>query len=245
MISLLIDGNPLSMMYDNHRHHIEFISNVFKFNSFDMIEKILPWVYHTYGPHGFSFDYFPLELEAWNSSIKRHLQPPEASEVTAIYDWIIKQHQTLIELSTMTIEESEEYCELASERKEFGACLLTADYIGSLKIAKTILERKKGLEAFYVGLVKPIMYEIGKLWEDGKISTAEEHLATATVNRILSAIYEKLPFPPTRRGKAIVTCAPNEYHELGARIVADIYLNGMDGMSSFWAPIHQLQRWSI
>ena len=36
-ISSLIGGNPLSMMYNNHRNHIHFLSTVFKFQSFILI----------------------------------------------------------------------------------------------------------------------------------------------------------------------------------------------------------------
>jgi methanogenic corrinoid protein MtbC1 len=218
----LIGGNPLSMMYNNHRNHVYFLSTVFKFGSFDMLAKTLPWVYRSYRAHGFSFDYFPLELEAWKNAVKNHLPPAAAAEITTVYDWMIQHHHTLIDLSAMPPAEPEAYPELADERRKFGAFLLAADYAGSLKIAESVLARENGQEALYMGLIKPVMYEIGRLWEDDRISTAEEHLATSIVGRILAALYEKLPFSLTARGKAIVTSAPNEYHELGARLLADM-----------------------
>jgi methanogenic corrinoid protein MtbC1 len=221
-ISALTGGNPLDMMYDNHRNHIDFLSIVFKFQSFDLLAKTLPWVYHTYRAHGFSFDYFPAELEAWKSAIKKHLTPSVSDEILIVYDWMLQHHQTLIDLSALPFEEPDAYPELADERRNFGAFLLGADYAGGLKIAESILERENGQERLYLGLIKPVMYEIGRLWEDDKISTAEEHLATSIVGRILAALYEKMPFSSTTRGKAIVTSAPNEYHELGARLLADM-----------------------
>jgi methanogenic corrinoid protein MtbC1 len=42
------------------------------------------------------------------------------------------------------------------------------------------------------------------------------------VGRILSGLYVKLPLPSPDKGKAIVTAAPNEFHELGGRILADM-----------------------
>jgi len=221
-ISSLIGGNPLSMMYNNHRNHIDFLATVFKFRGFDMLAKTLPWVYHSYRSHGFSFDYFPLELEAWKNAVRKHLPPAAASEINMVYDWMLRHHQTLIDLSALPPEEPEAYPELADERRKFMAFLLAADYAGGMRIADAVLGREKGQETLYMGLIKPVMYEIGRLWEDDKISTAEEHLATSLVGRILAALYEKLPFSLTDRGKAIVTSAPNEYHELGARLLADM-----------------------
>jgi len=221
-ISSLIGGNPLSMMYNNHRNHIYFLSTVFKFQSFDMLAKTLPWVYRSYRAHGFSFDYFPAELEAWKEAVKKYLPSEAAAEIITVYDWMLQHHRTLIDLSALSPEEPLAYPELTDERRKFGAFLLAADYAGGLKIAESVLAMENGQEALYMGLIKPVMYEIGRLWEDDKISTAEEHLATSLVGRILAALYEKLPFSLTARGKAIVTSAPNEYHELGARLLADM-----------------------
>jgi len=222
-INTLIGGNPPAMMYNNHRHHIDFISTVLKFSSFEMLAKILPWVYRTYLAHGFSPDYFPVVLEAWKQAVRKHLGSSElAAEIIAVYDWMLKNHSLLIELSAMVPEEEVPYPELAEERRNFGTRLLAGDYASCLKIAESILARNQGQELLYMGLIKPVMYEIGRLWEQDKISAAEEHLATSLVGRILAALYAKFPIAATNRGKAVVTSAPNEYHELGARMLADL-----------------------
>jgi hypothetical protein len=77
-LAWLIGGNPLTMMYDHHRNHIDFLSTVFTFQSFDLLAKTLPWVYRTYHAHGFSYEYFPVELDAWKRAIGKHL-PPRSS----------------------------------------------------------------------------------------------------------------------------------------------------------------------
>lgn len=221
-IAALTGGNTMSMMQDNHRNHIDFMSTVFQFNSFELLVKTVPWVYRSYRAHGFSFDYFPLELESWKNAVKKYLDPAAAGEINAVYDWMLKHHNKMIELSAVLPDEDETFPELKDERKKFGACLLEADFRNGMKIAESILARENGQEALYLGVIKPVMYEIGRLWEQDKISTAEEHLATSMVGRILSGLYAKLPIPLSDKGKAIVTAAPNEFHELGARILADM-----------------------
>ncbi|MDD3258185.1 MAG: hypothetical protein PHN97_01925, partial [Smithellaceae bacterium] len=74
-ISNLTGGNPMSMMRDNHSNHLDFMSTVFEFNSFELLVKTVPWVYRSYHSHGFSFDYFPLELEAWKKAVSQFLSP--------------------------------------------------------------------------------------------------------------------------------------------------------------------------
>jgi methanogenic corrinoid protein MtbC1 len=73
------------------------------------------------------------------------------------------------------------------------------------------------------------MYEIGTMWEDGKISVAEEHLASSLVSRVISSIYSQFVKFENNKGKAVVTATANEFHEIGSRIVADsLELDGWD-----------------
>jgi methanogenic corrinoid protein MtbC1 len=222
-INALIGGNPLGMMCNNHRHHVEFISTVLQFGSFTLLAKILPWVYRTYRAHGFSFDYFPLELAAWKKAVENHITPADATaEIIAVYDWMLKNHPLLITLSAAVPGEEVPYPELGDKRRMFGARLLAGDYASCLEIAESVLAEDRGQERLYMGLIQPVMYEIGRLWEEDRISAAEEHLATSVVGRILAALYAKFAPAGANRGKAVVTSAPNEYHELGARMLADL-----------------------
>jgi methanogenic corrinoid protein MtbC1 len=222
-IHALVGGNPLGMMYDNHRHHVDFLATVLQFNSFAMLDKVLPWVYRTYRAHGFSFDYFPLALAAWKQAVKNHIGPAEAAaDIVALYDWMLTNHPLFVERSALVSDDEPPYPELAEERRSFGARLLAGDYAACLTAAQSILAREQGQTLLYLGLIQPVMYEIGRLWEQDKISTAEEHLATALVGRVLATLYAQLPLAVANRGRAVVTSAPNEYHELGARLLADL-----------------------
>jgi methanogenic corrinoid protein MtbC1 len=62
------------------------------------------------------------------------------------------------------------------------------------------------------------------------VSVATEHLATAITESLLNLVYPRL-FSQPRLGKtAVVTCTANEYHQLGGKMVADIFeLNGWRG----------------
>ena len=69
------------------------------------------------------------------------------------------------------------------------------------------------------------------MWEVNRISVAVEHLATATVESLFSLVYPIL-FSRERVGRsAIVACVANEYHQVGANMIADVLeLNGWDGV---------------
>jgi methanogenic corrinoid protein MtbC1 len=79
-----------------------------------------------------------------------------------------------------------------------------------------------GLHRLYVDLIQPSQYRVGELWEAGKISVAAEHLATATNSFVASTCYAPLARSTTGGAKALIVCTPDEMHEFGPRLLADL-----------------------
>jgi methanogenic corrinoid protein MtbC1 len=86
------------------------------------------------------------------------------------------------------------------------------------------------LRVLYQDLVQRSLYDVGALWEQGRVSVATEHLATAITESLLNLVYPTL-FDRPRVGKTvIVSCAANEYHQIGGKLVADLFeLHGWNG----------------
>lgn len=75
---------------------------------------------------------------------------------------------------------------------------------------------------FLIGLIQPALYEIGLSWEKGNVSIVEEHRFTSFASRLIDLCYQSLPqvkYPSSKAPEIILTCAPNNYHFLGLRIV--------------------------
>jgi MerR family transcriptional regulator, light-induced transcriptional regulator len=77
------------------------------------------------------------------------------------------------------------------------------------------------LRAIYLDVFQPALYEVGRLWERGAISVAQEHLATAITQGVLATIYGAAPVAPRKPQRAVVACLSGNYHEIGARMMAD------------------------
>lgn len=74
----------------------------------------------------------------------------------------------------------------------------------------------------YTDVITPALVEVGRQWEMGRVSVAQEHVATALATRACASLYERFILRTPDRGGAIVTCAAQELHELGARMLADV-----------------------
>jgi methanogenic corrinoid protein MtbC1 len=109
----------------------------------------------------------------------------------------------------------------------FLSLLLLGDNQGCLKLVNQSIHSVDDLKHFYLDVVWPAMYQIGLRWESNQISVAEEHLATAIVGRVMASLYPYIAQSTVTRGNVVVSAGPNEFHEVGARMVADFM--EMDG----------------
>jgi len=64
-----------------------------------------------------------------------------------------------------------------------------------------------GYAAAAMGLVQPALYEVGRLWQQNRITVAQEHLATASSQRALSLAYLGASFAPPS-GRTAVLASP-------------------------------------
>mgnify|MGYP000591133585 CR=1 FL=1 len=101
--------------------------------------------------------------------------------------------------------------------------LLAGDGEQCRQVVEAWLERDPDLRGLYEGLFRRALYAVGKMWEHGQVSVATEHFATAMTERMLTLVYPRL-FSGRHSGKsALVTCAANEHHQVGAKMVADMF----------------------
>jgi methanogenic corrinoid protein MtbC1 len=222
-IGSLIGDNPLSVMSANHRHHAGFMANVFRFNKFDLLTQTVPWVYRTYHSHGFSYDYFRAELAVWIEAVKEHLSPDSARSLLPVYEWLLDEHEEMTERSGMhasPLISPDPAWEEA--QKAFLSCLLLGASEESMDLANRYVRNQEELRGFYLQVIQPSMYEVGACWERGEISVAQEHLATSISSRVMAALYPRFVLGKQTKGRAVVTTVADEFHELGAWMVADL-----------------------
>lgn len=111
----------------------------------------------------------------------------------------------------------------------FFSFLLSGGRAECAGIVRRLLADEIGIRVLYTELFQPALYQVGELWENNKISVANEHLATSIVEGLLPLVYPRLFREEHCGKKAVVSCVVNEYHQIGGKMVADIFeLNKWD-----------------
>jgi MerR family transcriptional regulator, light-induced transcriptional regulator len=75
----------------------------------------------------------------------------------------------------------------------------------------------------YLGVIQDSQYRIGQMWEEGKITVSQEHLATGISQLAIAQLYSMMPRTTPFGMKVVIACVPGETHDMGARILADFF----------------------
>ena len=230
-VSDLIGACPVEVIRTNHRNHGRFMAAVFVLDLPSLLMQVVPWAYRVYTARGVSADYFRAELAAWIDAVQSQLDPAHARPICRLYRWMIDHHDTMQELARNVTQSSFVTGDWSSELESLLGCLLKGDSTGARRMAEESAPEAGDLPKFYVDRVQPVMYRIGDLWAEGEVSVAQEHMATALISRIMAATYQRFELFKPSKGKVVVACATDEFHEIGARTVADLLeLDGWDVM---------------
>mgnify|MGYP003295773270 CR=1 FL=1 len=115
---------------------------------------------------------------------------------------------------------------LAKIQEEIFA-LLTECNLGDLIKVYDKYSSLFGLANFYDKLLKPVMYKIGELWEQGKLDVATEHACTNTASSLVKVINEQISHSKATRSQyKILICTPDgELHSLVCNIIESLLIS--------------------
>lgn len=124
------------------------------------------------------------------------------------------------------------------------AALLAGNRTECAEIVQKLVFAGTSLKDLYTDLFQRSLYQVGELWEKQRISVAVEHLCTAITERMLTLVQTQVFSGPARDQSIVIACVADEYHQIGARMVADFC--EMHGWRGYFlganTPLERLQR---
>ncbi len=78
-----------------------------------------------------------------------------------------------------------------------------------------------GGHRFLAGVGAPLLRRVGTGWMSGEVTTAQEHLGSAVIERILAEVADQ-SVASDESARLVVATLPGERHALGARLVAAV-----------------------
>ena len=119
------------------------------------------------------------------------------------------------------LDSSEEFLPLAYS---YFNALIEMDKNKAVRLILDIVEKDEvSIKDLYLHVFTKVLYEIGRYWAMRKITVGQEHFATAVTVYTMSLLYDKIFRSEKKDYKMIGVCVGDELHEIGIRMVCDIF----------------------
>lgn len=217
-LGVLLGDSSATVVRELNRYLSAFLGSVFSLGLPELMTDGLPRMLSGYRSRGVPVDYMELLPTLWRDALGDQMGP-RGRAIEAVLAWMDHHPATWIpgDPDTPATPAS------PGLDRRLANALLTGDGPGARSVLQKAIQEGATLPEIFVELIQPALYEIGRRWEDGRISAAQEHLASALVSRLLAGLDDSGPSGSDR--VAVVTTAPTETHEFGAWMVADILRN--------------------
>ena len=103
--------------------------------------------------------------------------------------------------------------------------LVRPDPRAARAVVESLVTSGQEPRAIYLDLLGPALVEVGRRWQQARITVAHEHLATASTKAIMARLAPLVGQPPDVGRRVVLACSPGELHGVGLRMVAD-FLEG-------------------
>jgi len=194
--------------------HLEFLAAAIEVDRMSSFEEYARWSSRLLNARGIPVAHLLETLSAIRSHLTLSLPPSEVQLIAAL----VQAAQTACSAPTALTSPR---IGLEDSRSVYLDAILTGQRKAALTVAKEAL-RSMSIGGVYSDVLQEAMYEVGRLWESGRISVAIEHMATAITQAVMGQLYLSLPASAQVRGKVVVTGVQGELHQIGAHMVADV-----------------------
>lgn len=116
---------------------------------------------------------------------------------------------------------SRKFVDMGALAERYLEAQLASDHRACIRLIDAAIEQGALVQDLHLKVIQPCQRAIGGLWEQGRLSVAQEHLATAISQLVVAHMYRHLPRGSGNGKLVLVACVEGELHDLGARMASD------------------------
>lgn len=115
---------------------------------------------------------------------------------------------------------------LSPDARSFLNFILAGEVAKGRAVIDKALAAGTTISGIYTGIFRPVLSEMGRLWQQNRVTIAEEHFVTGAIRRIMEQVHDQIAGTgriPRKRKTVVAACVGNELHEIGIRMVAAFF----------------------
>lgn len=224
------------IIYRDTRYNIDFLYTAYQLGDSKIIEDYAVWLYQLLRPilknqsASATADYIVRHFENIRAAVRETFSDEkERAALDALLilaeDCVRKAQRTEITLAPQSPRYEDEISRYLEK-------LFSRDTRGALFLVRQWVEKGIPLSDIYVDILAESMRRVGELWHTAQISVDVEHYCTSVTQMAMAQMYSSLFSGETKDKVILCACPGTELHEMGARMVADLFEN--DGWESIY-----------
>lgn len=215
------------IIYRDTRYNIDYLYTAYVLGEEKIMNTYAVWLYELMaGIHKNRFtreetkEYVIFHLDAIRKTIPDVVSPEKQRRLQMLIE---KAQESIRDYQPEETEKKESPYE--QEIREYMGYLFQKDTRKAVAFIRKLAEQGIELDNIYVEILSESMKRVGELWHTAAITVDTEHYCTSVTQMAMAQLYDKL-FDGERKERTVLSACPGmELHEMGARIVADLFEN--------------------
>ncbi len=208
------------------RYHLAFLAEAVALDRPALFLDYIAWAKTVMFHHGVNAEDFKESLESIDHALGTTLAPDMGEAARRI---LRAARHALPDLPDEPPEPRREDNPLADLCGGYLAALLDGDRAAASRMIFEAVDNGTSIGAIYRHVFRESQIELGLLWQSNALSIAQEHYCTAATQFIMTQLYPHVLATPRNGRTIIAVCVSDESHEIGMRMVSDLFeLNGWD-----------------
>jgi methanogenic corrinoid protein MtbC1 len=201
-------------------YHLDFLRPVLEFGIVQPMVDYLRWLASVLVTRAVPAEHLPLSLDWLAEFFASHMQAPEAQIVVKALQY------TKAEFLRADDAKPAIYDMMPSawqESESFERALLAGDRKAARMLLEQCLQRGHNLIDAELHMIQPALYEIGHKWQNNQVTVAQEHLATAIAQSVMTFGLLQMEIPASSGRRVLLACVEGNNHAVGLQMVSDAF----------------------
>lgn len=222
-----ISERARKIIYRDTRYNVDYLYAAYVLDDKKIMNTYAVWLYELMaGIHKERFtreqtrEYVIFHLE----EIKKTIPDVVSREKHQKLQQLLEEAQQCIR-DYIPVKDRKKESRYEKEIKEYMDCLFKRESRQAIGLIRRFIDQGIELDDIYVEILSESMRRVGELWHTAEITVDTEHYCTSVTQMAMAQMYDRL-FDGERKNKMILSVCPGmELHEMGARIVSDLFEN--------------------
>lgn len=202
--------------------HLEFLRPVLEFGIAQPMVDYLHWLASVLDARGIPSEHLPRSLDWLAEFFVGRIGGADGAVVVAALQAVRMRFLEAGTAPHAPLKSPPPWPEAAA----FEVALLAGNQRQALAIMSRCIDNAQTLIDVELHVIQPALYSIGAKWQTNQVSVAQEHLATAIAQSVMTVglLQSPAPAPAPIDKRVLLACAEGNNHAVGLRMVADAFL---------------------